>query len=268
MGGCSSLFRLLETRAGDQETATTLEYMLKYGWERVRGGPWCQCALKYPPRELLVIQMATVSASIATNTSSWTIGAPIRNQHNSLQWLILVMEGSKAHPRIQVGKDSNSLRIPFGASQWSTDSKTSLDFSIAEFQIDILQFFEKIDNWILQFVFENQSQFFKKILNMEQLRDNFVGLVSRRDGHEPTLKTKISSSSQIFVMSENGSSKGNLDQIKAGSTACGVIQLNNLWTMGQRFGISCNTVGLMLFPKQEMQLQDLFDTTMAIPVAG
>ena len=121
----------------------------------------------------------------------------------------------------------------------------------------------------MNFVFQDQTQFSKKTYtDREQLRDNFVGLVSRREGYDPTIKTKVSPSSQIFVITENGSQKGIIDQIKPQSTGVPVVQLNNLWIMGQRFGISANTVGLMLFPKQEIQLQDLFDTTMAIPVAG
>jgi len=36
-------YRLLEVRGGDVEKETTIEYMLRYGRDRVRGGPWVRC---------------------------------------------------------------------------------------------------------------------------------------------------------------------------------------------------------------------------------
>ena len=90
--------------------------------------------------------MATTLAT-QTDISQWTIQAPVRNSHNSLVWPITVTADSRAHPRVQVGKDdANSLRIPFGASRFSENSKTALDYSIAPWQGDILEFFERVDN--------------------------------------------------------------------------------------------------------------------------
>lgn len=36
----------------DDEKTTTLEYMEKYGWYNVRGGPWCKVSMTEPPNEL------------------------------------------------------------------------------------------------------------------------------------------------------------------------------------------------------------------------
>ena len=35
-----------------QEKIITLKYMKKYGWENVRGGPWCLTMMNTPPKEL------------------------------------------------------------------------------------------------------------------------------------------------------------------------------------------------------------------------
>lgn len=46
--------RVIEVQDGDIafENTKTIEYMLKYGWENVRGGGWCQVNLEFPPPPL------------------------------------------------------------------------------------------------------------------------------------------------------------------------------------------------------------------------
>ena len=121
--------RLLEIRPGDVETATTIEYFKRYGL-RVRGGPWTTVRLSNVPAVVWREQMSTTLAT-STDISQWTIQAPVKNSHNSFVWPITVTPDSKAHPRIQVGQDENSLRIPFGISKFSEASRSCLDYSIA-----------------------------------------------------------------------------------------------------------------------------------------
>ncbi len=46
------VIEIFEDAIPDFETIITLEYMRKYGWWNVRGGPWCQVNLSRPPKEL------------------------------------------------------------------------------------------------------------------------------------------------------------------------------------------------------------------------
>ncbi len=43
--------KILDVRPGNKllEKLVTLEFMIKHGWEKVRGGPWTACDLKSPP---------------------------------------------------------------------------------------------------------------------------------------------------------------------------------------------------------------------------
>ena len=43
--------KILDVRPGNKllEKLVTLEFMIKHGWENVRGGPWTACDLKSPP---------------------------------------------------------------------------------------------------------------------------------------------------------------------------------------------------------------------------
>lgn len=51
----------------DDEKKMTLEYMKKYGWTNVRGGPWCRVEMKKPPSEL------TRNVVVGENTGKkWT----------------------------------------------------------------------------------------------------------------------------------------------------------------------------------------------------
>lgn len=44
--------KLLEVHQNRTEEDVTLDMMLKYGYERVRGGPWTQMTLKKPPLKM------------------------------------------------------------------------------------------------------------------------------------------------------------------------------------------------------------------------
>jgi predicted GIY-YIG superfamily endonuclease len=46
--------KIIEISLGNKEVekAKTIEYMKKYGWENVRGGPYCRVDMKVPPSEL------------------------------------------------------------------------------------------------------------------------------------------------------------------------------------------------------------------------
>ena len=255
--------RVLEIRPNDVEVATTIEYFKQHGM-RVRGGPWCQVRLKALPQKIWEEEMATTLAT-ATDISNFTIQPPVKNAHNSLIWSITVSADSKSHPKIQCGQDANSLRVPFGLSKFSETSRTTLDYSLGPFQSDILAFWQRIDEWILEYVWKHQSEFFKKpYATKTLLTDNYCPIVSQRDEFEPLLRTKINEKScPVFVIDENGSRKGSASDIQGGSTGVPVVQLNSLWVMSNRFGASVSTAGLMLWPRKEKTMTDMFHTDIA-----
>ena len=202
---------------------------------------------------------------IQTDPLTWCVQTGQRNSHNSIIWPITVTDASRSAPRVQIGKDANvSLRVPFGVSQFSPDSKKSLDFSISPWQPDILEFLEKIDNMIVNYIFEHQANFFKKpYSSVSALMENYHGLVSKREGYDSLLKTKVGDKVSIFKIDEHGSSKGTLDDIKAGAQAVPIISPSSIWTMGSKCGVSCNTSALMLWPASEKAMGDLFQTDLA-----
>ena len=202
--------------------------------------------------------MATLPSQ--ANLKEWTIQPGVRNSHNSLVWPLTVTPDSRASPKIQCGQDnSNSLRIPFGVSRFSETSKPCLDFSIGPWQQELLDFWREVDDWVINHVWNNQKDFFRKpYATKDQLMDNYCPLVSQKDDHEPLLKTKLSKGCQIFVIDKDGSKKGTEQDISPGSAGVCIVSPTSLWTMSGRFGLSAHTQALMLWPKREKTMAEIF----------
>ena len=254
--------RLLDVQPGDVETATTIRYFKLKGL-LVRGGPWCQVRLNAVPRSVFQEEMATLATQ--TSIKDWTVQPAVKNSHNSLVWPITVSQDSRAAPKVQCGQDdTNSLRIPFGTSKFSETSKTCLDYSIAPWQSELLAFWRSVDDWVVDYVFNHQKDFFKKpYATKEQLRDNYCPLVSQKDDYEPLLKTKVGNGCSIFAIDASGSRKGTVDDIKPGSAGVPIISVTSLWTMSGRFGVSAHTQALMLWPKLEKSMGEIFQTNLS-----
>ena len=184
--------------------------------------------------------MATTHYS-STDISGWCIQPGQKNSHNSLVWALTVTKDSRSAPRIQLGKDINtSLRTPFGISQFSQESKKSLDYTLPTWQPDLLAFLQKIDTMVVDHVFKNQSEFFKKpFSSREALLESYHGLVSQKESFEPLLRTKVNDKMSVFLIGENGSSKGSLDDITVGAQVVPIISPSSIWTMSGKFGLSC-----------------------------
>ena len=51
----------------EDETRVTLEYMTKYGWWNVRGGPYCQVEMTNPPKALMLILPQPIKTNVYNN---------------------------------------------------------------------------------------------------------------------------------------------------------------------------------------------------------
>ena len=135
-----------------------------------------------------------------------------------------------------------------------------LDYSIAPWQSELLAFWRSVDDWVVDYVFNHQKDFFKKPYpSIEQLRDNYCPLVSQKDDYEPLLRTKLGKGCQIFVIDNTGSRKGTIEDIKPGS-GVPIVSPSSIWTMSGRFGVSAHTQALMLWPKHEKSMDEIFQT--------
>ena len=204
--------------------------------------------------------MATTHYS-NTDISGWCVQPGQKNSHNSLIWPITVTKDSRSAPRVQLGKDINtSLRTPFGISQFAPESKKSLDYTLPNWQHDLLAFLQKIDTMVVDHIFKNQSEFFKKnFSSREALVECYHGLVSQKESYDPLLRTKVTDKISVFLIGEHGSSKGSVDDITPGAQIVPIISPGSIWSMSGKCGLSCSTTGVMVWPATEKGLTDIFE---------
>ena len=192
-----------------------------------------------------------------TNIENFFIHAAQRNNHGGYFWPIHASKESKLHPRIQVTSDSEPLRIPFGASSYNDSGRLSLNFNVEN--EDIVAFFRKLDAHIIEHVWKNKEDFFKKPpATVEILREMYVPTMSQKQDFQPLLKTKLNGSCLVFLVGDSGTKKGSVSDIEAGCHAVPVVQVDKIWTMSGRFGCTLVTCALMLWPRREKQPDDVF----------
>ena len=250
---------------GDIERSLTLHYMQRFGWQNVRGGPWCARSLK-KPKEIWLQEMSATPQPSQIDIEQWTIQPCQKNSHGAIFWPVTASKESKGHPKIQVGTDETQCRIPFGPSQYgegSSSGRYSLDLSIPPWMEDYVDLFRRIDEKVKNYVFEHKELFFKKPPSREQLEEWYVPLISQKDSFDPLLRTKVNSSPAVFLVGDNGAQKGKLQDIQPGCQAVCVVSVQKIWTMSNRFGVTAVTEALMCFPRQEKAMNDIFATAIA-----
>ena len=92
----------------------------------------------------------------------------------------------------------------------------------------------------------------------EALRDMYCPCMQQKSDFEPLLKTKLNSSGLVFKVSDKGVIKSSISEIEAQSHGVPVISVDRIWTMSGRFGLTLCTQALLLFPRQERTVNDVF----------
>ena len=95
------------------------------------------------------------------------------------------------------------------------------------------------------------------------LEEMYVPLISQKDSFDPLLRTKCNSNPAVFCVGDDGAKKGKLGDVQAGCQAVCVVSVQRIWTMSNRFGVSAVTEAIMVWPKQEKAIDDIFATAIA-----
>ena len=85
----------------------------------------------------------------------------------------------------------------------------------------------------------------------------YVPTIAQKNDYLPLVRTKLNSSALVFLVGDSVK-KGSIDLVEAGCQAVPVVQVDKLWTMSGRFGCTLVTCALMLWPRKEKQLDDVF----------
>ena len=267
--------RLKEVWQGDREKEITLQLMRRHGIERVRGGPWCSTRSTPHPAELLLEEIMSATQIADASTRDWHIGQPTRNTYGALSWAITSSKDSKTAPRVQLAQDGMTLRCPFGVSTYAGEStgRQNLDYAIPAWLGDLKSFLQSVDKFVLEYVWEHKLEFFPKKppSTKETLLDWYHPLLAPgKENYDPTMRTKVSASTPVFICSEfagEPSKKGTLADVLPGSTCCPLVTFSKIWVMGgNKFGVTCITSALLLWPRAEKGIEDFgFVTAHTMP---
>ncbi|NBS68006.1 hypothetical protein EBT31_03710 [bacterium] len=152
-----------------------------------------------------------------------------------------------------------AMRAPFGLSEF-TDKGTgkvtySLDLSLDD--PEVRQLLEQIDSRVLNYVADNSVQFLGKPYKKEILQEAlFKPMVKPGKGdYAPTLKLKVVTGRDgqfIPRCFEQDRSVAPLDSIDKGSQVFTIVELNQIWFIDSKFGVSVRLQQVMKLPRANL----------------
>jgi hypothetical protein len=152
-----------------------------------------------------------------------------------------------------------AMRVPFGLSEFTDKGSGkvtySLDLSLDD--PDVRQLLEGIDAKVLQYVSDNSVQFLGKPFKPDVLKEAlFKPMVKPGKGdYAPTLKLKVMTSRDgQFVPRcfEQDRTVAPLDSIDKGSMVFTIVELNQIWFIDSKFGVSVRLQQVMKLPRANL----------------
>ena len=154
------------------------------------------------------------------------------------------------------------LRAPFGLSAF-TDEATkrtsySLDLSFDAENEDLQKTFEEIDNKVLETVAANSQEWLGKKYNITVMKEAlYKPLVRPSKGDYPsTMKLKVMTdmkSGNFIPEAYNArQERVELDSIEKGQKMMAIIELNQIWFIDNKFGVSVRLQQLLLEPSKRL----------------
>ena len=154
------------------------------------------------------------------------------------------------------------LRAPFGLSSF-TDEATkrtsySLDLSFDAENEDLQNKFEELDNKVLETVAANSQEWLGKKYNITVMKEAlYKPIVRPNKGDYPsTMKIKIMTDSKSgnFVPEAYNHAREQvpLDSIEKGQKMLAIIDINQIWFIDNKFGVSVRLQQVLLEPSKKL----------------
>jgi len=255
--------RVVLVRTGDCEKKLTLQLMRVYGIENVRGGPWC--TLKEPNVRSTTVQPAVVTklkmsvTTLAETTPSDWVFTPQKNKYGQNEFDIS-LNGTKTHPRVQPCAQKLPMRCCFGISQYNDQGSYSISLALSPYHEDARKWFADCDKFFLQWAWEHKSELFTRIpLNKDVLESQYTPLLQPSKGdYDPMIRLRISLNVPIWLLTPEGSKRGNAENVTAGSMVVPILSFDKVWTNSGRWGVTMRCQGLICTPREEQKLENMF----------
>jgi hypothetical protein len=152
-----------------------------------------------------------------------------------------------------------AMRVPFGLSEFTDKGSGkvtySLDLSLDD--PDVRQTLQELDERVLQYVVDNSTQFLGKPYKKEILQEAlFKPMVKLSKGdYAPTLKLKVPTTREGKFMPacfEQDRTVAQVDSIEKGSMVFTIVELNQIWFIDNKFGVSVRLQQVMKMPRANL----------------
>ena len=164
----------------------------------------------------------------------------------------LITTPTNGKVQLTLGSKAEPLRSPFGATTFGDEEATrkTLEFSLSPEQQEMFQAF---DEWVVNYLAENATRFFKKPMSLDLIRAQYKSPVTQKGDYRPMLRTKINTAgtSPVRVWNENDE-RVELPADLRGYELVPRLQISHLWIMSKEFGFVINCTDIMVRSQPEM----------------
>ena len=154
------------------------------------------------------------------------------------------------------------LRAPFGLSSFTDESTKrtsySLDLSFDAENEDLQKTFEEIDKKVLETVATNSKEWLGKQYNIAVMKEALYKPLVRlsKGDYAPTMKLKVitdTKSGDFVPMAFNAQQdQVAFDSIEKGQKLMAIIELNQIWFIDNKFGVSARIQQVLLEPSKKL----------------
>ena len=156
-----------------------------------------------------------------------------------------------------------AIRAPFGLSNYvdKTNNKSTYSLSLSlDSNPEIAEKFKALDERVLEYVEANSTTLFGKKVNKDTMRDVMYASPIRRDkdGKYPeTLYTKVMQTrdGKSFAVEayESNRKPTDLANLEKGRSVITIIEVNQVWVIGMKFGVSVRLQQILFSPKTQLK---------------
>ena len=183
--------------------------------------------------------------------------------------------GEYASRKIVLSKDGKPARfqiprlyMPFGISGFTPDvgqKKWNIDFSLKGWDEDggyvqkFYRFLVDLENSVVDHVHRNSDQIFGSPMSRDAVEAMFNSNIKYSEGREPKLRVKVDVDSdgmikpKIFDANEVDITSEAEEKLHARQTGAAIVELNSIYFMNRRFGVTWKLHQLKVFEPQRLK---------------
>ena len=183
--------------------------------------------------------------------------------------------GDYASRKIVLSKDGKPARfqiprlyMPFGISGFTPDvgqKKWNIDFSLKGWDEDggyvqkFYRFLVDLENSVVDHVHRNSDQIFGSPMSRDAVEAMFNSNIKYSEGREPKLRVKVDVDSdgmikpKIFDANEVDITSEAEEKLHARQTGAAIVELNSIYFMNRRFGVTWKLHQLKVFEPQRLK---------------